>query len=71
MKKYRILEIECYGGRKVYEVQRRFLLWWRKWLRDNPVSYKTGIYDTLAEAEHVIEQDIDMYVKKKTVVKTY
>lgn len=71
MKKYRILEIECYGGRKVYEVQKRFLgfLWWHNWLCDEFESYETGIYDTLAEAERVIE--CNMYIEKKTVVKTY
>ena len=69
MKKYRILEIECYGGRKVYEVQRRFLgfLWWYNF--NNIDEYDTGIYDTLAEAERAIE--CDMYIAKKTVVKTY
>ena len=69
MDKYRIIEITCYGGRKVYEVQkRRFgFLWWFNWL--NTDAYETGIFDELADAEAAV--GYDMYVKEKRVVKTY
>jgi hypothetical protein len=69
MKKYRIIEIECYGGRKVYEVQKRLLgcLWWYNFQDDG--FWGTGVYDTQKEAEDTIERD--MYISKKTVVKTY
>lgn len=69
MKKYRILKHECFGGRKVYEAQKRFLgfLWWCNF--NNIDAWETGIYNTLDEAERAIEQD--MYVRKTTVVKTY
>lgn len=67
--KYRILEIECFGGRKVYEVQKRLLgcLWWYNFRNDD--FWSTGIFDTQKEAEEAIE--CDMYIKKKTVVKMY
>lgn len=69
MTKYRILEHECFGGRKVYEVQKRFLgfLWWFNF--NNIDAWETGVYDTLEEAETEIARN--MYVRKTTVVKTY
>ena len=68
MDRYRIKEIECYGGRKVYEVQKHFLgfLWWYNFLND---CWETGIFDTLEEAERAIERN--MFIRRTRIVKTY
>jgi hypothetical protein len=69
MEKYRIKEIECYGGRKVYEVQKRLFgyLWWYNFL--NSDAWETGIFSTQKEAEVAIE--CDMWKPKTRIVKTY
>lgn len=57
MKKYRIIEHVGYGGKKSYEVQKRFLgfLWWYNF--NNIDAYIDGIYDTKEEAEKAIEHE--------------
>lgn len=69
MTKYRIKEVECFGGRKVYEVQKRLLgyLWWYNFRSDD--FWSTGIFDTQKEAEEAIE--CDMWKNKIRIVKTY
>lgn len=69
MNKYRIKEIECYGGEKVYEVQKRLFgfLWWYNFLNDD--FWGTGIFDTQKEAEEAIE--CNMWINKTRIVKTY
>lgn len=68
MKKYRIIEYTCYGGRKVYEVQKRLFgfLWWFNWLGD---EYDSDMFDQLSDAEEAVKRD--MYIEEKRVVKTY
>lgn len=69
MNRYRIKEIKCFSGRKVYEVQKRLLgfLWWYNFIDD--ACWETGIFDTLEEAENAIERN--MYIDKVRIVKTY
>lgn len=69
MTKYRIIEIECCGGRKKYKAQKRLFgfLWWYNFLNDG--FYETGIFDTQEEAEEEIE--FDMWKDKRKIVKTY
>lgn len=71
MIKYRIKEIECYGGRKVYEVQKRLFgfLWWYNFQINDTDSWESGIYDTQKEAENAIERH--MFKQKTRIVKTY
>lgn len=56
MKKYRIIQHNCYSG-KCFEVQKRFLgfLWWYNF--NNIDGMTTGIYDTFEEAEEAIRRD--------------
>ena len=71
MKEYRIVCRENFGGvigRKKYEVQKRlfgFLYWYN--FVDQPFG-GTGLYDTIEEAEKVIEFD---KVKRKSHVCKY
>lgn len=67
MKKYRIIEIECFGGGKKYKAQKRLFgfLWWYNFAD----VYETGIYNTQKEAEDAIEYD--MWKNKIKIIKTY
>lgn len=69
MDKYRIKEIECYGGDKVYEVQKRLFgfLWWYNFL--NGDTWESGIFSSQKMAEEAIK--CDMWKNKTRIVKTY
>jgi hypothetical protein len=69
MKKYRIIEIECFGGGKKYEAQKRLfgLLWWYNFLIDEDGD--DAFFFTQKDAEEAIEYD--MWKNKKRIVKTY
>lgn len=69
MNKYRIKEIECFGGKKVYEVQKRLFgfLWWYNFLIDE--DGVDASFVTQKDAEETIERD--MWKNKTKIVKTY